>query len=171
NVINLNLELHLVKQFFVSELLLYRNIKVHILNNNLPKLRFFYQIIQLYFLMGLLEISTKPPEKYIKEPTKKETKKLLKKLKNLQKVLYAQGKYSILIILQGLDASGKDGAINKVFSGLNPLVVDVKAFKAPTEEEKNHDFLWRVHPHPPRMGEIMIFNRPPYEDVLVPVVL
>ncbi len=120
--------------------------------------------------MGKLTIPTHAPKDLSKEDIKDETKHLLKKLKELQKILYAQGKYSVLIILQGLDASGKDGLVNKVFNGLNPLGVDVKAFKAPTKEELQYDFLWRVHKHVPPKGLIMIFNRSHYEDVLVPVV-
>ena len=83
-------------------------------------------------------------------------------------MLYAQSKYSLLIILQGLDASGKDGAISKVFKGINPLGCNVKAYKAPTEEERSYDFLWRVHKHVPPKGMVGIFNRSHYEDVLVP---
>jgi PPK2 family polyphosphate:nucleotide phosphotransferase len=117
-----------------------------------------------------LSVSTKAPKSFEKERTRNATKDLLKELQELQKLLFAQSKHSVLIILQGLDASGKDGLINKVFTGLNPLGVDVKSFKAPTDEESKHDFLWRIHRHTPAKGEIMIFNRSHYEDVLVPVV-
>ncbi len=118
----------------------------------------------------LSKISTKAPEKLDKEDTKRQTAKILKKMEKLQNELYAQGKFSLLIVLQGLDASGKDGVVKNVFSGLNPLGVDVKAYKAPTEEEKQFDFLWRVHKNVPAKGTIMLFNRSHYEDVLVPVV-
>src|SRR5690606_8383092 len=74
---------------------------------------------------------------------------------------------SLLLVLQALDAGGKDGTIRKVFTGINPQGVSVHAFKAPTEEELEHDFLWRVHHHTPRAGEIAVFNRSHYEDVLV----
>jgi PPK2 family polyphosphate:nucleotide phosphotransferase len=114
--------------------------------------------------------STTAPKGIEKKNIKDRTAHLLDELKELQKILFAQSKYSVLIILQGLDASGKDGVINKVFSGLNPLGVDVTAFKAPTEEELKYDFLWRVHKEVPSKGEITIFNRSHYEDVLVPVV-
>jgi PPK2 family polyphosphate:nucleotide phosphotransferase len=91
----------------------------------------------------------------------------LKELAKLQNLLYAENRRSLLIILQGMDTSGKDGTIKHVMSGLSPLGVQVKAFKAPTEEELAHDFLWRVHQAVPRHGFIGIFNRSHYEDVLV----
>jgi PPK2 family polyphosphate:nucleotide phosphotransferase len=116
----------------------------------------------------LTNISTKAPQKLNKEKAKKETVVFTEKIKELQKILYAQSKYSILIVLQGLDASGKDGLVSEVFSGTNPLGCDVKAFKKPTEEESSHDFLWRVHRYTPAKGMIQIFNRSHYEDVLVP---
>lgn len=119
-------------------------------------------------MIKLSSVSTRASKKLSKDLVKKDTVKLLEEIAELQKVLFAQKKYSLLIILQGLDASGKDGLISKVFSGLNPLGVDVKAFKAPSEEEQGHDFLWRVHQHAPAKGNIMIFNRSHYEDVLVP---
>ena len=116
----------------------------------------------------LSAISTRAPQKLSKEIVKKDTIKLLEEINGLQKILFAQKKYSLLIILQGLDASGKDGLVSKVFGGLNPLGIDITAFKAPSEEERAHDFLWRVHQHVPAKGNIMIFNRSHYEDVLVP---
>ncbi len=118
----------------------------------------------------LKEISTRAPEKFDKRETKLATAALLEKMSKLQNVLYAQGKYSLLIVLQGLDASGKDGAIKNVFSGINPLGTELKAFKAPTEEEAKHDFLWRINAHTPEKGMIQLFNRSHYEDVLVPKV-
>jgi PPK2 family polyphosphate:nucleotide phosphotransferase len=100
-----------------------------------------------------------------------EAKELLRKqldeLIKLQNLLYAENKRALLIVLQGMDTSGKDGTIRHVMSGLSPLGVQVKAFKAPTEEELAHDFLWRVHQAVPRRGTIGIFNRSHYEDVLV----
>jgi len=80
--------------------------------------------------------------------------------------LYAEGKRSLLIVLQGLDASGKDGVIRHVMSGTNPQGVNVTCFRQPTKEELMHDFLWRAHRSTPAAGEIMIFNRSHYEDVL-----
>jgi len=88
-------------------------------------------------------------------------------LARLQYRLYAEGKRSLLIVLQGLDAAGKDGVIRHVISGTNPQGVKVACFKQPTHEELAHDFLWRAHRAAPARGEIMIFNRSHYEDVLV----
>ncbi len=85
----------------------------------------------------------------------------------LQDILYAQRKHKILIILQGMDTAGKDGTVRGVFGKIDPLGVSSIAFKAPTPEEKAHDFLWRIHRHVPAQGEITIFNRSHYEDVLV----
>jgi PPK2 family polyphosphate:nucleotide phosphotransferase len=85
----------------------------------------------------------------------------------LQDMLFAQGKHALLIVLQGMDASGKDGVIRHVFSAVDPLGVRAVAFKAPTAPELAHDFLWRVHREMPGKGEIVIFNRSHYEDVLV----
>ena len=118
--------------------------------------------------MALLPaISTRAPKEFDKDETKKETEKLRKKLEELQNLLYAESKHAVLIILQGLDASGKDGAIKHVFSGVNPQGISVQSFKAPTAEELSHDFLWRIHPFAPAKGAIRIFNRSHYEDVLV----
>ncbi len=87
-------------------------------------------------------------------------------LQSLQKILYAQNKHRILIVLQAMDTGGKDGCVKHVFSRVDPQGVRVKAFKKPSEEEAAHDFLWRVHPHVPGNGEIVIFNRSHYEDIL-----
>lgn len=93
--------------------------------------------------------------------------KLGARLDELQDVFYANGSRGLLIVLQGMDTSGKDGTIRKVFENVDPLGVRVASFKAPTEEELAHDFLWRIHRQVPRKGEIVIFNRSHYEDVLV----
>jgi len=90
------------------------------------------------------------------------------RLELLQERLWAEHKHKVLVILQGMDTSGKDGVIRKVFEGANPMGVRVAAFKAPTAEELDHDFLWRIHKQVPGRGEITIFNRSHYEDVLVP---
>lgn len=91
----------------------------------------------------------------------------LKKLAELQNVLYAESKRSVLVILQAIDAGGKDGAIRHVFSGVNPQGCNVTSFKVPSDLEKAHDFLWRIHAQAPRKGMIEIFNRSHYESVLV----
>ena len=91
----------------------------------------------------------------------------INRLRELQAKLYATKTHSLLIVLQGLDAAGKDGVLAHVLSGLNPAGTKVAAFKNPSSVEAAHDFLWRVHPHAPAKGEIAIFNRSHYEDVLV----
>ena len=96
-----------------------------------------------------------------------ELEKLAIKINALQDILYAQGKYKILLILQGMDASGKDGTIRHVFSECDPLGIRLANFKGPTPEELAHDYLWRVHSQVPQKGEIVIFNRSHYEDVLI----
>ena len=89
------------------------------------------------------------------------------KLASRQSLLYAEKKHSVLIVLQALDAGGKDGTVDHVFAALNPQGANVTGFKQPTPLELAHDFLWRVHPHAPAKGEVAIFNRSHYEDVLV----
>lgn len=102
-----------------------------------------------------------------KEDALKEIEKLTNELSRLQELLYAERKHKLLIVLQGMDTAGKDGTIRHVFSGVNPQGVRVVNFKQPTPEELAHDFLWRVHKHTPGTGEIVIFNRSHYEDVLI----
>ncbi len=92
------------------------------------------------------------------------------KLCDLQEILYAEHKHKVLIVLQGMDTSGKDGTISHVFESVNPQGVRVASFKVPTPEELDHDFLWRVHKTVPSAGEMVIFNRSHYEDVLVVLV-
>jgi PPK2 family polyphosphate:nucleotide phosphotransferase len=89
------------------------------------------------------------------------------RLAELQKVLFAEGSQSLLVVLQAMDAAGKDGVLREVFTGLNPAGIRVTSFGVPTEEELAHDFLWRVHRHVPVDGQIAVFNRSHYEDVLV----
>jgi PPK2 family polyphosphate:nucleotide phosphotransferase len=91
----------------------------------------------------------------------------VQKIDRMQYVMHAEKKHSLLIILQGLDAGGKDGAVRHILTSLNPAGCRVAAFKQPTKTEMAHDFLWRVHPHAPARGEVTIFNRSHYEDVLV----
>lgn len=115
----------------------------------------------------LADISTRAPEDADKKEYKNEKKKILNELNELQNLLYAESKHALLVILQGPDASGKDGTIRKVFGKLNPQGVKVQSFKAPSTLELSHDFLWRVHQFAPAKGMIQIFNRSHYEDVLV----
>jgi PPK2 family polyphosphate:nucleotide phosphotransferase len=102
-----------------------------------------------------------------KRETKAELKRNVQRLRALQEVLWAEGKHSLLIVLQAMDAGGKDGTIKQVMRGVNPQGCQVTSFKVPTEEELDHDFLWRIHKAVPRRGYIGIFNRSHYEDVLV----
>src|SRR5438128_8046519 len=92
------------------------------------------------------------------------------RLAKLQDVLYAERRHAVLVVLQGMDTSGKDGTVKHVMSGVNPSGCEVVPFKVPTEEEAAHDFLWRAHRATPRRGHITIFNRSHYEDVIVPYV-
>lgn len=92
---------------------------------------------------------------------------LQKELSELQELLYAEHRRRLLVILQGMDTSGKDGTIRHVFKGVDPQGVRVVSFKAPSLRELDHDYLWRVHQHTPGKGEIVIFNRSHYEDVVV----
>lgn len=115
----------------------------------------------------LSEISTRAPKDMDKGKTKEETAAILEELDDLQNLLFAESRHSMLVILQGMDASGKDGAIRGVFGKLNPQGVQVKSFKVPTPEEYSHDFLWRIHQPTPGKGMIVIFNRSHYEDILV----
>jgi PPK2 family polyphosphate:nucleotide phosphotransferase len=102
-----------------------------------------------------------------KEEDHKRLAELAARLDELQELLYAESKRGFLVVLQGMDTSGKDGTIRHVFSTVDPLGVRAVRFKAPTADELAHDFLWRVHPHAPAKGEVVIFNRSHYEDVLV----
>lgn len=102
-----------------------------------------------------------------KEDALDQIEKLKKRLEELQEKLYAERKHKVLVVLQAMDAGGKDSTIRLVFEGVNPQGVRVVSFKAPTLEEKAHDFLWRIHKSVPQSGEIVIFNRSHYESVLV----
>jgi PPK2 family polyphosphate:nucleotide phosphotransferase len=93
--------------------------------------------------------------------------KLNSKLEALQELLFAEHKHKVLVVLQAMDTGGKDGAIRRVFDRVNPAGVRVASFKAPTPEELDHDYLWRVHKVVPGKGELVVFNRSHYEDVLV----
>ena len=89
------------------------------------------------------------------------------RMDKLQYLLYADGDQSLLVVLQALDAAGKDGVVRHVFSGMNPQGTSVFGFKQPSKDEASHDFLWRAHQRVPGKGEVVIFNRSHYEDVLV----
>lgn len=102
-----------------------------------------------------------------KKEAKDELLKINKELEALQELLFAENKHKILIVLQAMDTGGKDGVIRSVFDGTNPSGVRVAAFKQPTQQELSHDFLWRIHKQTPGNGEIVIFNRSHYEDILV----
>jgi len=106
-----------------------------------------------------------------KEKTRDKTRKLCERIGELQQLLYADAEHALLLVLQGMDTSGKDGTVKHVLDAVNPAGVDTANFKSPTREELAHDFLWRVHRLVPRFGNIGVFNRSHYEDVLVVRVL
>lgn len=115
----------------------------------------------------LKDISTRAPKELDKKETKEKLQQILVELDELQNLLFAEGKHSVLVVIQGMDGSGKDGVIRNVFGQMNPQGVTVKSFKVPTPEEYAHDFLWRVHQHTPGKGMIQLFNRSHYEEILV----
>lgn len=120
--------------------------------------------------INLNTISTNPPDSFSKKETNAESRILGTELAELQRKLFAQEKYALLVIFQGMDASGKDGAVRNVFSKVNPAGCRVTSFSVPTRLEAKHDFLWRVHHVCPERGMIKVFNRSHYEDILVPTV-
>ncbi|UQA61891.1 PPK2 family polyphosphate kinase [Polyangium aurulentum] len=113
------------------------------------------------------DISEDPPKNVTREQAAEELAELGQEMFELQDLLWGARTHSVLIVLQGRDSAGKDGAIKHVAGYLNPRGVHVTSFGVPTEEEREHDFLWRIHYHAPRKGEFAIFNRSHYEDVLV----
>jgi len=112
-------------------------------------------------------ISTRPPGKIQKAEAQARFQEVNDELFALQDLMWGAKTHSLLVVLQGRDAAGKDGTIKHVVGGLNPRGIHVVSFAKPTEEELRHDFLWRVHLRTPRLGEVGIFNRSHYEDVLV----
>ena len=110
------------------------------------------------------------PDKWDKHDKIAKTEKNVAELSEGIKRLYAESKESILLVLQGMDASGKDGLTREIFSQISPSWVNVHSFKKPTEEEMGHDFLWRIHKRVPKKGTVTVFNRSHYEDILVPSV-
>jgi PPK2 family polyphosphate:nucleotide phosphotransferase len=117
--------------------------------------------------ISLRDIDTDPPKKLQKDEALAEQDKLEAELFQLQELMWGAKQNSVLVVLQGRDTAGKDGAIKRVVGALNPRGVHVASFGVPTEEEREHDFLWRIHKHTPRLGEFSVFNRSHYEDVLV----
>jgi PPK2 family polyphosphate:nucleotide phosphotransferase len=104
---------------------------------------------------------------YAKAAARGRTSRLRTELGKLQEMLWVDRRHRLLVVLQAMDTGGKDGTIRSVFAGVNPQGVSVASFRAPTHDELAHDYLWRIHRHTPRAGEIAIFNRSHYEDVLV----
>jgi PPK2 family polyphosphate:nucleotide phosphotransferase len=115
----------------------------------------------------LSSLDTRAPKNLDKQTTKEATAKILEELDELQNLLFAEGKHSVLVVIQGMDGSGKDGVIRNVLGNMNPQGVTVKSYKAPTPDELSHDFLWRIHQHAPARGLIQVFNRSHYEDILI----
>ncbi len=118
-------------------------------------------------MIKIADISSKPPKGAKKGDYKKKFEKLTERIGELQYKLRAQEKYSLLVIFQGMDSSGKDGTTRKVFAEVPPYGIGVKGFGKPTDEEFAHDFLWRVHKVTPAKGMIQVFNRSHYEDILI----
>jgi len=118
-------------------------------------------------MIDLSTISTRPPEDLKKKKTQEKVKQLAERIAELQHVMMAQGKYSLLVVFQGMDASGKDGAVKKVFADIPANGIKVHSFKKPSDEAFAHDFLWRIHKQCPEKGMIQIFNRSHYEDILI----
>ena len=114
--------------------------------------------------------STKAPHGLNKEKTQGKTLRLMEEFQELQSLLYAEKKHALLVVLQGMDSSGKDGTIRKVFGVIDPGGINVNTFKVPSKLEFSHDFLWRAHAVCPAKGMIQVFNRSHYEDLLWPTV-
>jgi PPK2 family polyphosphate:nucleotide phosphotransferase len=119
---------------------------------------------------GRLDLSDHDPAEtfgWDKDAAKDELDTVVAEVARLQTRLFAEQADALLLVLQAMDAGGKDGVLREVLTGLNPAGVRVRGFGVPTEEERAHDFLWRIHQHTPAKGEIVVFNRSHYEDVLV----
>jgi PPK2 family polyphosphate:nucleotide phosphotransferase len=122
------------------------------------------------FRLDAIDSGAKPLSSGDRERDKTEVVALAERLDALQMLFYADRRYKLLVVLQGMDASGKDGTLRAVFGRMSPLGVRTVGWKAPTEEERAHDPWWRIHRAVPGAGEVVVFNRSHYEDVLVPVV-
>ncbi len=118
-------------------------------------------------MINLNDISTRAPKDLEKDDVKKIVKERAKRIADLHEQLVAEGKHSVLVVLQGMDASGKDGAMRNVFGECSPFGLRAVGWKKPTDLEFAHDFLWRIHKEVPAKGEMVIFNRSHYEDVLI----
>lgn len=118
----------------------------------------------------LKKLSTKAPKELDRESIQFKTDLLYTKLEALHKTMRAESEHSVLIVLQGIDAAGKDSTVTKLYNGLYPMAASVHSFKAPNEFEASKDYLWRIHNLMPSKGNIEIFNRSHYEDILVPTV-
>ena len=118
-------------------------------------------------MIKLSKLSTAAPDGLKKKDIAEETDRLVERLGELQHLMYAQGKHSALVIFQGMDGSGKDGAVRNVFAHSTIAGLDLVSFKKPSEEEFAHDFLWRVHRWAPQKGMMTLFNRSHYEDILI----
>jgi PPK2 family polyphosphate:nucleotide phosphotransferase len=117
--------------------------------------------------LSLKTFDTRDDGGWEKADAQRELEQLSERMDELQELLYAEGKHSLLIVLQAMDGAGKDSTVHEVFGAFNPAGCTVYSFKVPSEEERGHDFLWRVHSKAPRAGYVSIFNRSHYEDVLV----
>lgn len=118
-------------------------------------------------MIKLQDYSTKPPEGVSKKSIKKELKDIQDRIGDLHRLMMAEKKHSLLVIFQGMDSSGKDGATREAFKACTPHGVSAHSFKKPTEEEFAHDFLWRCHKLAPGKGQIQVFIRSHYEDILI----
>jgi PPK2 family polyphosphate:nucleotide phosphotransferase len=122
------------------------------------------------FDLASIDPGATPWSRGCKDADREALEGLALELDTLQNLFYADRRFKLLVVLQGLDTSGKDGTVRAVFSQTSPLGVHTCSWKVPTEVERDHDYLWRIHQQVPAAGEVMIFNRSHYEDVLVPVV-
>jgi PPK2 family polyphosphate:nucleotide phosphotransferase len=122
------------------------------------------------FALEAIDATAKPFSSGNKTRDKERVAELAQELDELQNKFFADKRYKMLVVLQGLDTSGKDGTLRGVFGRMSPLGVRAVSWRAPNEAERAHDYLWRIHQEVPGSGEIVVFNRSHYEDVLVPVV-
>ena len=118
-------------------------------------------------MIDLSKISTKPPADFDKDEAKKEQKKMAKEIGELVETMTAEKKHSLLVVVQGMDSSGKDGSTREVFKYCSPSMVSAVGYGKPSDEEFDHDFLWRVTKHAPRKGKVQVFIRSHYEDILI----